>query len=111
MLDFLSIDPLAKMATAAGWQGVRTCKYKSGFCMIEGHFTPSGRIMAGFTGRTRIIFRADEGKMDILMTIGTLHSDLPETPLFLLFMACKTGSCKMCPLKLECSEVMLLQRE
>jgi len=87
-------------------------KFKTGGFMVKPDDVPSAFDMAAFATRSGIIFLADQRKMDILMTINTTFSDLPEIPCRIfcgcpLFMTGKTGCCKMSPLQREGTIVVL----
>jgi hypothetical protein len=96
------------MAGSAGLREMGAFQLKIGYRMVEINFTPVVTCMAAFTTFFLVKFFIQESFMDILMTIHTCHTDLPETPLVLFLVAGETRCCQVCSLQLKSGLVMPL---
>lgn len=77
--------------------------------MIKFNVTPAALAVAAFTACLGVVFFIEVRLVDVFMAVDAAHADVPETPLFLLFMADKTGCGLVGPLQREGARVVLLQ--
>jgi len=85
-----------------------TFQLKTGDRMVEIDFTPPVACMAALATFFPVIFFIQVRFMDILMTVHTCHTDLPETPLVPFLVASETWRCQVCTCELKPRSIMPL---
>lgn len=81
----------AQMAFPAGLFPVCPFQEVARSAMIKGNVAPPGVSVAGQALFIRIVFRIQDLRMDVLMTVAALFTDLPEFPALIFTVAVETG--------------------
>ena len=88
-----------------------TFQFEICFRMIKLNITPIIAAVATLTAFFRVIRFIQVRFMNIIMTIDTFFTNLPETPFGILFMTGETGSSQVCTLQLKFALIMPLNCE
>jgi len=97
-MEFLKYVPLTiagYMAGPAVLTGMSAGQFKPCPGMVKPDLFPAVLTMTYLAVSAWIEFRPDKCLVYIFMAVFTFDPDIPETPLFLLLMAFKTGNCIM----------------